>query len=86
MKIIFAYELDSASFPDALGHEAANQGTVVLGPLGLVGVLEMCLGLSGVRAPQAVRIAQYLNRLRKVNDGGRFHSRSLQADDWYMAK
>jgi ATP-dependent helicase/nuclease subunit B len=86
MHIIFGCELDSASFPDALGHEAACEGTAVLGPLRLTGVLETSLGLSGVRDPQAVRIGQYLKRLREIDDGRRFYSQSLQADAWSVAK
>ena len=86
MHIFFGYELDSASFPDALGQKAACQGIAVLGPLGLVGVLETSLGLSGRRAPQAVRISQYLKRLKETDDGQRFYSRSLEVDAWSVAK
>ncbi|RJR55296.1 MAG: PD-(D/E)XK nuclease family protein [Desulfobacteraceae bacterium] len=86
MHIIFGYELDSASFPDALGQEMACQGTAVLGPHGLLGVVETSLGLSGMQVPQAVRIGQYLKRLREFDDGGRFYSRSMQADAWSVAK
>ena len=86
MRIIFGYELDSASFPDALGQEVACQGTAVLGPHGLLGVVETSLGLSGVQVSQAVRIGQYLKRLREIDDGRRFYSQSLQADAWSVAK
>jgi len=40
MHIILGYELDTGSYPDALGNDEARQGVVVLGPVGLVGVLE----------------------------------------------
>jgi len=86
MRIIFGYELDSDSFPDALGQEMACQGTAVLGPHGLLGVVETSLGLSGVRVPQAVRIGQCLKRLREIDDGRRFYSQSLQVDAWSVAK
>lgn len=86
MRIIFGYELDSASFPDALGKETACQGTAVLGPHGLLGVVETNLGLSGVQVPQAVRIGQYLKKLREIDDGRRFFSQSMQVDAWSVAK
>ena len=46
MHIILGYELDTGSYPDALGNDEARQGVAVLGPAGLVGVLEARLGLT----------------------------------------
>lgn len=86
MHIIFGFELDTGSYPDSLGDAEARQGVVVLGPAGLIGLLETQLGLSGVRVHQAVRIGQYLRRLRAAEDGKFFYSRSLQADPWSTAK
>lgn len=86
MHIIFGYELDTGSYPDSLGDDEARQGVVVLGPAGLIGVLETQLGLSGVHVHQAVRIGQYLRRLRAADNGEFFYSRSLQADYWSTAK
>jgi len=86
MHVIFGFELDTGSYPDPLGAAPARQGVVVLGPAGLIGLLETQLGLSGKRAPQAVRIGQYLRRLRAAEDGKFFYSRSLQADPWSTAK
>ena len=49
MHIILGYELDTGSYPDALGNDEARQGVVVLGPAGLVGVLETRLGLTRIQ-------------------------------------
>ncbi len=86
MHIIFGFELDTGSYPDSLGDAEARQGMVVLGPAGLIGVLETQLGLSGVHIHQAVRIGQYLRRLRAADDGNCFYSQSLQKDSWSTAK
>ena len=49
-------------------------------------LLETRLGLNGPRTPAVLRIAQYLARLRAVDDGTRFFSRSLAADGWATAR
>lgn len=57
-----------------------------MGPLQLLDLLETRLGLNGPRAAPAMRIAEYLARLRDMDDGGRFFSRSLAADGWATAR
>lgn len=86
MHIIFGCELDTGSYPDSLGNDEARQGIAVLGPAGLIGVLEKQLGLSGVRTHQAVRIGQYLRRLQAADTGEMFYSQSFQEDSWSTAK
>lgn len=72
MHIILGYELDTGSYPDALGNDEARQGVVVLGPAGLVGVL-------------AIRIGQYLKRLKEADNNERFYSKSIRVDAWSTA-
>lgn len=56
-------------------------GQPVIGPVGLVDILETGLGLGGPRAPQVVRIASYQSTLEAL-DGTYFWSRSLAMDPW----
>ncbi len=86
MNIILGHELDTGSYPDALGDKEATQGNIVVGPAGLIGILETRLGLSKARPHEAVRIGHYLKIMREVDDDARFYSRSLKADAWSTAK
>ena len=86
MKIILGQELDSGSYPDALGDQEATIGNVVVGPIGLIGILETRLGLSKDRPHQAVRISRYLKLLKQHDDGQLFYSKSFVADAWSTAK
>ncbi|MDL1959087.1 MAG: hypothetical protein LWW99_06940 [Deltaproteobacteria bacterium] len=86
MHIILGYELDTGSYPDALENDEARQGVVVLGPAGLVGVLETRLGLTRIQTHQAIRIGQYLKRLKEADNNERFYSKSIRVDAWSTAK
>jgi RecB family exonuclease len=86
VKIILGQEFDSGSYPDALGVQEATMGDVVVGPSGLVGILETRLGLSKDRPHEAVRIGHYLRILKDNDNGTRFYSKSLEADAWSTAK
>ena len=86
MQVVFGWELDGPTFPETPdGTEFALDG-VVVGPLGLLDILETRLGLNGPGTPAAVRIAQYLARLRFVDDGNQFYSGSRSADEWSTAR
>ena len=85
MRILLGYAFDGGSYPDALGNDEAVFGKVVVGPMGLLSILETRLGLSGPSAHPAVRIGQYMARLRAADDGGRFYSHSFKADAWATA-
>ena len=56
------------------------------GPVGLLNLIESQLGLSGPGVPAALRIAQYLSRLRAIDDGEMFFSASLATDGWATAR
>lgn len=85
MRIQFGWHLDGARWPETLDGGTCGLGDAVVGPEGLVGLLESCLGLGGPDAPQVLRVAQFLARLRAVDDGARFFSASLAADGWAVA-
>ncbi len=85
IEIILGYAFDGGSFPDALGDAEAVSGKVVVGPMGLLSILETRLGLKEASTHPAVRIGQYLARLQAVDDGQRFSSKSFEADAWATA-
>ena len=86
MKIILGQELDKGSYPDALGDQEGSIGKVVVGPAGLVGILETRLGLTKKRQNEPIRIGNYLKVLKDIDDGAWFYSKSLEADAWSTAK
>ncbi|PWC96005.1 PD-(D/E)XK nuclease family protein [Azospirillum sp. TSO5] len=86
MRILFGWHLDGPSWPETCDGTAAGLDTDIVGPAGLIRLLETRLGLGGPEVSPALRIAQYLARLRAVDDGRRFFSRSLAADGWSVAR
>lgn len=86
MRILFGWHLDGPCWPETFDGLAASLDTDVVGPAGLIRLLETKLGLAGPEVSPALRIAQYLARLRAVDDGQRFFSRSLAADGWSVAR
>ena len=86
MKIVFGWHLDGPTCPEAPDGSAFSIDAAVAGPMELLNLIETRLGLNGPGTPPAVRIAQYLARLRAIDHGGRFFSRSLAADGWATAR
>ena len=85
MQLVFGQSADGRCFPD---YPGGGQGTVtahVVGPNGLVDILETQLGLRGPIVPSVARIAAYQAKLERL-DGERFWSRSFTADPWATAK
>jgi RecB family exonuclease len=76
MHITLGLNLDSRQGPSR--KDVLDQP--VVGPMGLLGILETCLGLSRPEASTAKRVTSYLGHLRKLAVLGRFYSRSLEAD------
>ncbi len=86
MKIRFGMELDSGCWPEIENGREAAVGEVALGPMGLLGVLETAFGMAAPAVPEALRIRQYMERIRALPDGGRFYSRSFAFDAWSSAR
>ncbi len=87
MQIRFGMELDAGCWPEFEAGQQALIGEVVLGPQGLIGVLETALGMvAGDEAPQALRIRQYMQRIQSLPEKQRFYSRSFEADAWATAR
>ncbi|QQE80463.1 PD-(D/E)XK nuclease family protein [Alicyclobacillus sp. SO9] len=86
MHIILGYELDSNTFPDALGEHEAAVGTVVTGFRGLVGMLETQLGLISPQVSEIQRIAEWEERARRCADERFPFVKSFAVDSWNTAK
>lgn len=85
MQVVFGWELDGLCFPETVAGGAATLDAAVVGPRGLLGLLETRLGLRRLPEQRAVRIAQYLALLNKVDDKKQFYSGSLRLDPWATA-
>jgi ATP-dependent helicase/nuclease subunit B len=84
MQVVFGWNLDGPCFPETVSGSATFNSAVV-GPRGLLGLLETKLGLRRPAEPTAVRVAQYLALLKKVDDGSHYFSKSLTLDPWATA-
>lgn len=83
--IIFGWDLDGGCYPESIPGIEYNLGDCVVGPHGLLDLLEIRLGIGRPPSSPAIRIAQYLARLQAVDDGARFYSESLKTDPWETA-
>lgn len=86
MRVVFGWHLDGPTFPETVDGAEFSLGSDVVGPMGLVGLIEARLGLDGPSISSAMRIAQYWSRLRAIDDETRFCSASLDADGWATAR
>ncbi|TAY41471.1 PD-(D/E)XK nuclease family protein [Rhizobium leguminosarum] len=85
MDVVFGLWADGGASPGHGGGVAGALGQPVLGPVGLVDMLETALGLGGPPRPQVVRIAAFQASLEAL-DGTYFWSRSLAMDPWSTAR
>lgn len=76
MHITLGLNLDSRLGPSR--QDTLDQP--VVGPMGLLGLLETWLGLSRPEVSTAQRVTSYLGHLRRQTGQPRFYSRSLEAD------
>ncbi len=58
---------------------------LVLGPSGLLSLLELYLGLSAKRPAKLQRVIQFRKILKQLDNGKRFYSRSMRVDDFGVA-
>lgn len=86
MQVVFGWDLDGPCFPETPSGEFAAFNAAVLGPRGLLGLLETKLGLRRATEQRAVRVAQYLRMLQAADDGDQFFSNSLNVDPWATAE
>jgi len=88
MDLIFGLACDGRAYPDFPGAGAGAVHAAVVGPVGLIDVLEVQLGLTGPRSPDAVRIAAYAAKLRAALPVAvdPFYAASFSRDPWATAK
>lgn len=77
MKVTFGLRLDGRQGPPLESRLAAP----VLGPQGMLALLELHLGLAAPHVARSQRVAAYLGPLRRGDDQKRFYSRSLAVDE-----
>jgi len=88
MDLIFGLACDGRAYPDFPGLGGGVFNAAVLGPTGLIEILETQLGLTGPRGAEAVRIAAYAAKLRAslAMDPIAFFAASFARDPWATAK
>jgi len=79
--VTFGWQLDSRQGPLL----ESRFGAPVVGCSGMLGLLELYLGLAGPAVTHSQRVAAFLGCLRKADDGQRFYSASLRADEMGVA-
>ena len=86
MDIVFGLWADGGASPDHGGDGAGAVGAPVVGPNGLLDILEMRYGLSAPPSAWIVRIAAWQAALEAADDRQRFWSKSLEVDAWSTAR
>lgn len=81
LAVTFGWQLDVRQGP----LQESRFGAPVVGRLGMLGLLELYLGLAGPSVTRSQRVAAFLGCLRTANDGQRFYSKSLEADEMGVA-
>lgn len=85
MDIIFGLCADGGAFPNHGGGRSGALGAPVVGPNGLVDILETILGLSQPPSAHVVRIAAWQAALASIDRGQRYWSKSFAVDAWSSA-
>ena len=88
MDLIFGLACDGRAYPDFPGEGDGALDAAVVGPSGLIDILEVQLGLTGPRSAEAVRIAAYAAKLRAslATHAAPFFAASFTRDPWATAK
>jgi RecB family exonuclease len=86
MDIVFGLQADAGAWPDHGGTGSGSSGAPVVGPNGLIEILETARGLGAPSTPNVVRIAAYQAALEKLEGQARFWTKSLALDGWATAR
>lgn len=88
MDLIFGLACDGHAYPDFPGGGTGALHAAVVGPSGLIDILEVHLGLTGPRGADAVRIAAYAAKLRASLTVApkAFFAASFNRDAWATAR
>lgn len=85
MDVVVGIWADGGACPDHGGDIGGALGKPVVGPVGLIDILETSLGLGGPSRPQVVRVAAFQAVLEALQ-GTFFWSSSLAMDPWSTAR
>ena len=86
MHVTFGAHADGNTWPEHGGTGSASFGAPVVGPAGLVSLLEAELGLGGPPSSLLDRVVAWQAKLEAADGRGRFWTRSLAADAWATAR
>ncbi len=86
LNIVFGLQADAGAWPDHGGTGAGSSGSPVVGPSGLIEILETARGLGFPAPSTVVRIAAFQAALEKLSGGQRFWTKSLEVDGWATAR
>jgi ATP-dependent helicase/nuclease subunit B len=84
--VTFGMHGDGGTWPEHGGEGAASFGAPVVGPGGLLALLEGAFGLAGPETSSAERIVAWQAALTAVDHQRRFWHRSLATDGWATAR
>ena len=86
MDIVFGLWADAGAWPEHGGIGDGALGAPVVGPSGLLEILETARGLGAPGTPNVIRIAAFQAALEAMDGAPRFWSRSLAVDGWATAR
>jgi len=86
MKIVLALDADRGAWPPTTDGSTAQVGGAVIGPRGLVAIVETVLGMRGPTQPQAVRLAHWRAKLASADTPNRFWHASFAVDPFATAR
>ena len=86
MHVTFGAHADGGTWPEHGGDGTASFGAPVVGPAGLVTLLEAELGLGGPPSSVLDRVVAWQAKLEAADGRERFWTRSLSADAWATAR
>jgi len=80
--IIFGWDLDGLRYPETSAGSLGGSHGEILGPQGLLELLENRFGLGYPSTSRTIRVAEYMARLRFLDNGQQFYSSSFESDAW----
>ncbi|AXK79542.1 PD-(D/E)XK nuclease family protein [Pseudolabrys taiwanensis] len=86
LNLVFGWWADGITWPEMPGTADAYLGETVVGPAGLLDVLETALGTGAPPQSHACRIAEWQAKMRAADDGARVWSQSYKIDPWGTAR
>jgi ATP-dependent helicase/nuclease subunit B len=84
MRLVFGFGADGRTYPDTVGTTGDLDDGIV-GPQGLVSLIESQLGLGGPAVSRPARVACWLTKLRAAG-ADRFWRQSFEKDAWSTAE